>query len=194
MSSETDPPAPPTVAPPATTAPPTTGAPTRSVSEPRVGFERLDPRALTLGLVAGAISWLFFAAPITVGVLTLAFFADASRSLVVLGLGVLALLVLAILQIGLQVPRFRRYRYRADESGLEIHRGVLWRSRIFISKSRIQHTDVNQGPIERQLGLAKLVVHTAGTVRASTTVSGLAYDVALDVRALLSDDDGDDGV
>ena len=172
-------------------------APTRSPDASIASFERLDPRALTLGLLGGAISWLFFAVPITFGVLMIGLFADRSStvSYAILGLGVSALLILAVLQIGLQVPRFKRYRYRADESGLEIHRGVLWRSRIFIPRSRIQHTDVNQGPIERQLGLAKLVVHTAGTVRASTTVSGLAHAVALDIRASLSEDDaGTDGV
>ncbi|MEM9404976.1 MAG: PH domain-containing protein [Acidobacteriota bacterium] len=179
------------------TPPPLSPAPLRSPEAPVLGFERLDPRALTLGLLGGAISWLFFAVPITFGVLMVGLFADQSSvgSFTVLGLGIGALLILAVLQIGLQIPRFKRYRYRADESGLEIHRGVLWRSRIFIPRSRIQHTDVNQGPIERQLGLAKLVVHTAGTVRASTTISGLAHAVALDIRASLSEDDaGTDGV
>ena len=161
------------------------------------GFAQLDPRALTLGLIAGSLSWVMFAAPVTVGVVVAAFFASWSglTALLVLGAATLLLLVLAVVMIWMEVPRFRRYRYRADEYGLEIHRGVLWRSRIYIPRSRIQHTDVNQGPIERQLGLAKLVVHTAGTVRASTTISGLAHATALEIRASLSDEgEGADGV
>ncbi len=199
------PPLPPTDEPAAAPAPATpavasaTGglwdAPSTDAQIDAAEFSKLDPRALTLGLISGAISWLFFAVPISIGVLVASLASWSSSGLLVFALGIGVLLLLAGTMIGMQIPRFRMYRYRADERGLEIHRGVLWRSRIFIPRSRIQHTDVNQGPIERQLGLARLVVHTAGTVRASTAISGLAHPVALAIRAALSHDVQDtDGV
>ena len=84
----------------------------------------------------------------------------------------------------LVMPRWshRRYRYRADDDGLEIRKGVWWRSHRFIPRSRLQHTDIAQGPLERRLGLANLVVHTAGTHEAKTTVSGLSLETARQVR------------
>jgi membrane protein YdbS with pleckstrin-like domain len=39
--------------------------------------------------------------------------------------------------------------------------------------SRVQHVDTRQGPIERALGLATVVVFTAGTVGAMVAIPGL---------------------
>ena len=52
-------------------------------------------------------------------------------------------------------------------------------------RSRIQHTDVTQGPYERRFGLATLVVYTAGTENASITIEGLSHETALAVRDAL---------
>ena len=89
----------------------------------------------------------------------------------------------------------RRVRYRADQRGLQIKRGVIWRSWARVPRSRIQHTDVTRGPVDRAFGVAALVVHTAGTHEASTRLDGLIYEEALEVRDLLSADRGGaDGV
>ncbi len=57
-------------------------------------------------------------------------------------------------------------------------------------RSRVQHTDINRGPIDRWLGLAELKVHTAGTRLASISLGGLSEQQARDLRnALLGEDD-----
>jgi membrane protein YdbS with pleckstrin-like domain len=76
----------------------------------------------------------------------------------------------------------RHLRYRVDASGIRIRRGVLWRKVVSIPTSRVQHTDVSQGPLQRNYGLATLVVHTAGTKDASIALSGLNREVALRLR------------
>ena len=43
----------------------------------------------------------------------------------------------------------RHASYKADALGIEIRRGVLWRKVIHVPRSRVQHTDVSQGPLER---------------------------------------------
>lgn len=77
---------------------------------------------------------------------------------------------------------FRYARWTWDESGLEIHRGVLWQHRITVPISRIQHVDVSQGPLQRQFGLGKVTVHTAGTQHAAIELSGIAYEAATWLR------------
>ena len=52
-------------------------------------------------------------------------------------------------------------------------------------RSRIQHTDVTQGPYERRFGLATLVVYTAGTENASIPIEGLGHETALAFRDAL---------
>ncbi len=69
----------------------------------------------------------------------------------------------------------REYRhtfYRLDAQGIEIRRGVYWRVVINVPRSRVQHTDVSQGPVERRYGLGTLVIYTAGTDHAKVDLAG----------------------
>lgn len=58
---------------------------------------------------------------------------------------------------------FHYTRWRLDEDGLRVRRGRFWRSEVLVPRARVQHLDIERGPIERRYGLATLVVHTAGT-------------------------------
>lgn len=78
--------------------------------------------------------------------------------------------------------------------GLLVKRGVFWRSETFVPRSRIQHTEVNQGPFDRAWGMASLSLHTAGTHVEKVTVSGLYHPDALRLRdELLDRQVGSDG-
>lgn len=89
---------------------------------------------------------------------------------------------------------YRHRSYRVNDSRIEIRKGVLWRMTLDVPRSRVQHTDVNQGPIERRFGLAHLVIHTAGTTSASVTLEGLAHETAVRIRDHLVATGGDDAV
>ena len=78
--------------------------------------------------------------------------------------------------------RYRHTFWRLNEDGLEIRRGVLWRHQISVPRARVQHADVSQGPLQRQYGIARLTVHTAGTQNASVALDGLTHSVAIDLR------------
>lgn len=95
-----------------------------------------------------------------------------------------ALLLVAALVWAYRWPDLyhRHLRYRVDEAGLRIRRGVLWRKVISIPTSRVQHTDVSQGPLQRRYEIASLTVYTAGTEGASIELSGLEQTVARRLR------------
>jgi membrane protein YdbS with pleckstrin-like domain len=84
--------------------------------------------------------------------------------------------------------------YRVDAEGLEIRRGVYFRVVINVPRSRIQHTDVSLGPLQRRLDLATLHVHTAGTENAEVALPGLAHQTALLIRDHLLPRQRDDAV
>jgi len=88
---------------------------------------------------------------------------------------------------------YRHASYRLDEQCLEIRRGVFWRTIVTVPRSRVQHTDVSQGPLERRLGLGTLVVYTAGTDHARVSLGGLEHARALRIREQLLPR-GDDAV
>ena len=50
---------------------------------------------------------------------------------------------------------YRHWSYRIDREGILIRRGVYWRNVINVPRSRVQHTDVVQGPLERRHGLGR---------------------------------------
>jgi membrane protein YdbS with pleckstrin-like domain len=88
----------------------------------------------------------------------------------------------------------RHTSYRLDEDGIAIRRGVFWRHAIDVPRNRVQHTDVSQGPVERNFGLGTLVIFTAGTEHARVTLGGLDHGVALRVRDHLLATGRDDAV
>jgi hypothetical protein len=92
------------------------------------------------------------------------------------------------------VRRFRYTRYRVDALGLFIHRGRMFHSELAVARSRIQHTDVTQGPIQRAYEIATLTIHTAGTEDAQIELSGVALDEARRLRAELTGQSSDDVV
>jgi membrane protein YdbS with pleckstrin-like domain len=77
---------------------------------------------------------------------------------------------------------YRYASYTVDEHGIEIRRGVVWRSVTNVPRTRVQHTDVSQGPLERSHGLGTLVIHTAGTEHAIVALHGLEHGTALALR------------
>jgi hypothetical protein len=115
------------------------------------------------------------------------------RVAVVVGLG--ALLVLqSVLAHVWPAKTWKHASYRITGSGIEIRRGVWWREVVAVPRSRIQHTDVSQGPLERWLGLGSLVLYTAGTDHSRVALPGLAYGDATTIRDRLAPVDEDDAV
>ena len=164
--------------------------------------KRLDARSITVARLTGAITVAIALALalVAVTVLTIAGPLSTHGPLGTLGpiLSVAGLLLLccALGSLAYFWPpvRYRHTTYRLSEQGIRIRRGVLWRLTISVPRSRVQHTDVARGPIERAFELATLVVYTAGTQHASVQLSGLEHQTALAIRDHLIDSDDDDAV
>lgn len=78
--------------------------------------------------------------------------------------------------------QFRRTRYAFDASGLTVRRGVWFRRETRIARARIQHIDLDRGPLDRRLGIATLRLHTAGTRLVAVELAGLDARRALEMR------------
>lgn len=96
--------------------------------------------------------------------------------------GTVLLVALLLLVIYLPVKRYRSRGYDMGEDRLRVVKGVLFHSDTVVPFSRVQHLDVEQGPLERAFGIARLILHTAGTHNASVTLPGLAHDTAIELR------------
>jgi membrane protein YdbS with pleckstrin-like domain len=100
-------------------------------------------------------------------------------------IGVVIALGLFWLRVGWLPPaRYARWRWRLTDLALELRYGVLVRQYEAVPYFRIQQIDITQGPIDRMLGLATLIVTTA-SASGSATLPGIAADEAPPVRAEL---------
>lgn len=160
------------------------------------GKERsLDPRSVTASRLSGGIGALVMFSATTITLVFILFlpFDSTWRYLSVGGW----LLLNGLVSTHAWFWPALSYRYTAwklDEQGMHIRQGVLWRSEIDVPKSRVQHTDVSRGPLQRAFGIATLVIHTAGTHNASVPLPGLSYEHALAIRDHLIEGGDDDGV
>ena len=91
-------------------------------------------------------------------------------------------LVAAYIVLYLPMRRYAARGYSLEEERLRVVRGLLFHSDTIVPFGRVQHIDVDQGPLERGFGLATLTVHTAGSHNASVSLPGLAHDDALAMR------------
>ena len=96
-------------------------------------------------------------------------------------------LVIACAMAGAMLGR-RRWQHtswRLDDTGLSVRRGRYFFSETHVPRSRVQHLDLERGPIERRQGLATLVVHTAGTRTHALRQPGLDENEAMALRDAL---------
>ena len=144
---------------------------------------QLDPRWVTVQRIHAAIQ---VAVVSVVGVITLWITSGSWLA----GLLLVLLWMLLSAAVAWQTYRwppiaYRFASYRVDGDGLEIARGVHWRTITNVPRSRVQHTDVSQGPIERRFGLGTLIVYTAGTEHSRVTLPGLDFTMARRLRTQL---------
>ncbi|MGZ8997359.1 MAG: PH domain-containing protein [Allosphingosinicella sp.] len=78
--------------------------------------------------------------------------------------------------------RYRAWGFAEGEDELHIRHGLWIRVQTAVPFGRVQHIDVAQGPVERRLGLARLILHTAGTRNAAIPLPGLGHAKAEEMR------------
>lgn len=100
--------------------------------------------------------------------------------------GVLAAVVLAVVG-GLLVRWWtslvwRSWQFRVGDGALHLRHGVLTRRESTIPYHRVQHIDLEAGPLERRMGLTSLILRTA-SASSDSTVPGIDAGDAESLRA-----------
>jgi membrane protein YdbS with pleckstrin-like domain len=147
-------------------------------------YHRLDPAWIELQRLVGWIACAVLAPLLLLGVLIALFVGSLSFDVkILLSLAWVAVaLLLAWLAQAWPDIEYRRTSYAVDAEHIEIRRGVIWRVVTSVPKSRVQHIDVAQGPLERRYGLATLSIYTAGTEYARVDLPGLRHERAVAIR------------
>lgn len=115
--------------------------------------------------------------------------------------GVVRVLVpLVVLSVGLlggwwqPAASYRRWRYAVTDDGVELRHGLLVRHESSIPHYRVQHIDLQQGPLDRWRGIVKLTISTASPAT-DAVLPGIEPERADHLRArILARAEADDGV
>ena len=157
------------------------------------GFQPLDSRVVGLWRVSGLIGFgvLLLSLLIPLAVVSVA----EPRALLWLILAWLAAAAVSVWYCLWYPPRlYRSWGYRIDAKVLETRSGRIFQRARLLPLSRLQHVDIERGPLERIFGLAALVLHTAGTHSANIRIPGLEAAEATRLRDHLIEIGGDDAV
>ncbi len=157
-------------------------------TEIRDRFEQLDPASIRASRLQRSASLLVQALAGVAIIIGWRHFGKPDPGLVWLAGAVLAawLVDRVIFAIWYPGAAWRAARYRLDDRLLIFNEGVFWQSSTAVPLSRVQHTDVTQGPFERRFGIGTLVVHTAGDAASEVTIWGLSIETAYRIRDMLT--------
>ena len=119
-----------------------------------------SPKAITLMRITSAIATFFIliAPAVAAAVFARDYIGNAGLILVA------AALVLSVVYTLVAPPiRFKRYRYLIAKDRIEIIEGLLFISRTIVPIDRIYQIDIRKGPLDNAVGVAKVIVTTAGS-------------------------------
>lgn len=139
-----------------------------------INFKSLHKEYLTAQIIGSGIFWLI----ITIGITTILLFKhEKMPTVVVYTLPIVAFLILC-LHFFLTIKGFKRKQYGLRERDIIYKHGLIWRSTTIIPFNRVQHAEVEQGPIERLFDLSRLKVYTAGGSSSDLSISGIRLEEA----------------
>lgn len=73
---------------------------------------------------------------------------------------------------------FHYMSYALREKDISFRSGWLWKSITTVPFNRVQHCDFKQGLLDRQFGLSKLTIYTAGGQNTDLEIPGLLLETA----------------
>ena len=137
------------------------------------GARRLHPLTMVQRLIVSLPGLFFILLPVLRGGDSMAWF-----NLLIGGMYVMFIVPWITLH-------YLRFRYWVTPEELIIHSGVLTRRSRNIPVDRIQNIEIEQAPLQRLLGTAKVLVYTAGSARAEGSLEYVSVSEAQEVRALV---------
>ncbi len=81
--------------------------------------------------------------------------------------------------------QWKAWQYEITDSEVVLSWGVLFQTRRFVPRDRVQHVDITSGPLARKFGLAHVHLYVAGAHGSVGGIPGLTPEEAEDLRMML---------
>lgn len=131
-------------------------------------FQKHPRRFLNKKLIA---KFIFFI-PLLIGMMVCWFFIDAIEQWMGWS-GIGLWLILLLLSVFFSYKEYFIRGYVLRELDITYRRGWVFQHEITVPFNRVQHTEVNHGPIDRLFNLCELEIFTAGGSASDLSISGL---------------------
>jgi hypothetical protein len=131
-------------------------------------FQKHPIRFLNKKLIAKLILFI----PLLIATLMVWFFVDEIENWMGYS-GLIIWLLLFLLSIFLAYKEYFIRGYVLRELDITYRKGWLFQHQITVPFNRVQHTEVNHGPIDRMFQLCELEIFTAGGSASDLSISGL---------------------
>jgi uncharacterized protein len=107
-------------------------------------------------------------------------------SLLGLSLFFAGIFLLALALVFLAKTYFRRKKFKIAEKNISYQEGILYHKETVVPFARIQHIEIDEGPIERFFNIATLSIYTAGDSGRDLKISGLELMKAQEIKSFIS--------
>lgn len=141
-------------------------------------FQKHPSRFLNKKLISKAVFFL----PLLIGVGVLFYFTNSTY-------GFLALCAWAVLLVFTLFASYKEYFIRGyilREHDITYRHGWILQYQLTVPFNRIQHTEINHGPIDRFFNLCELEIFTAGGASSDLNISGLDPEDAARIKEFIS--------
>jgi membrane protein YdbS with pleckstrin-like domain len=132
--------------------------------------------SLILGFILMAVVFLLAVQPFT---------AMPPNYLDYYGVGIAAIAFLTLWSVLYSYFAYPKKKYAIREFDVHFQSGLLFFSTVSQPIMRIQHIEIERGPIERSAGLATLQVYSAGGANHTFQIPGLVYEKAVELRQFI---------
>jgi len=151
-----------------------------SVSE--VTYEALDPKYRAINIVTTALLFIVIAVALTIFNYFNGIFEERILWFTVVIIWVLGFSV--FLYKAIRSYDFMGYALRARD--IIFKSGIWFRKVVIVPFNRVQHCEIEQGPIDRYFGLATLSLYTAGGSSSDLSINGLPLETANELKFFIT--------
>lgn len=154
-----------------------------------VNLKPLEPNYLKAQLMICLI-WILVLLVVQTAIFIL--LGDWEKQRIFLMISIPVFLLIGILPLIIEYLGFKRKAYALRERDILYKKGLIWRKTVVLPFNRIQHSEVNHGPIDRMYGLASLKLFTAGGATSDLSIPGLKDEVAHRLKEFITQKTGAD--
>lgn len=132
------------------------------------------------------LEWLITMVVIGLAIAALFYFQPRLQQPLRITVGISLWVMIALIWYLSTEPQFSSKAYALREHDITYRSGWIIKTIRTSPFSRIQHSNISSGPLERKFGLASLIIYTAGSGGADTKIPGLKESVAHDIKDWLN--------